>query len=86
MSPKRHALYRMLKVGTLPLATLAFLVPACFDQSTYQGGGRRDVGGTLVKVDAGEDQTDAGEVVVEDSGTPPVVDSGNVRDVVNDGG
>lgn len=69
----RHA-RRLLHLLVPAALVLGATLVACFDQSTYQGGGRRDIGGRLVPVDAGgeEEEEDAGEVPEQDSGGPVV--------------
>lgn len=88
MSHSRRVMYRALKIAAVPLAALACLVCACFDESTYQGGGRRDIGGKLAQVDAStEEELDAEPAPIEDAGQQqPVVDTGAPRDVTGDGG
>ncbi len=85
VSPSRLRLVRrVLELAAAPLAVLTVALPACFDESNYQGGGRRDIGGQLVPVDGGGEDLDAGldeDVVVvapdasADAG--PIVDVGD---------
>lgn len=65
----------------VPAAFVLGAIGACFDQSTYQGGGRRDIGGKLAPVDAGDEEEDSGD------GTEEPVDSGGpVEPVARDAG
>lgn len=87
VSPSRfRLLLRLLKLAAMPLAMLTVALPACFDESTYQGGGRRDIGGQLVPIDGGGLDLDAG-LDEEDAATFPdaTTDAGVIPDA-GDGG
>lgn len=79
----RQVTRRHLGFWGAPFAALAILA-ACFDESTYQGGGRRDIGGKILQGDAGEEGDDAGTSAPADAGGTPVVDA-SPRDA-GDGG
>jgi hypothetical protein len=71
-----------------PFAVLAAvaLLAACFDESTYQGGGRRDIGGKLAPVDGGEGQgEDAGGEGPSDAGSTTAPDAALLRDATSGG-
>lgn len=71
----RQVTRRQLAFWGAPVVAVAILA-ACFDESTYQGGGRRDIGGKLVPGDAGEETEDSGSGSSADAGGTAVVDSG----------
>lgn len=76
---------RAFAMPVLVLAAAATLF-ACFDESTYKGGGRRDVGGTLAAPDAGDgDEEDAGDGEPPDGGGASEPDASLSRDAASAG-
>jgi hypothetical protein len=86
LSAPRRLLRGTVGVMAPPIAVLGALamLAACFDESTYQGGGRRDIGGKLAPVDGGEGE-DADGAEPADAGSTASPDAALVRDATSGG-